>query len=272
MSYYTGITEPARPASAPLPLTDPVKLWTTPTDRDLHHDLAELYSLLLSLEFLEKAYVRDQVSEEEYERNCVRLLGQWGTLLKSEAVKGAFGDLEGFMGKYRISAPAAAYRISTGVPASFEHAPAPPVPEVSTSTPQTLSSSNTAGSGGGGGGGVQGPNPQKVASAVQNFITFLDALKLSYRAKDQLHPLLSDLIQSVDAVIPPHTGAQSSSSTEGAEGQGGARPFEGRGKILYWLIELNKMKASDECSEEQVRQMMFDIEGVYGEFFRRLSG
>ncbi|ODQ55785.1 ESCRT-1 complex, Vps28 subunit [Saitoella complicata NRRL Y-17804] len=226
MSYYTGITEPARPASAPLPLTDPVKLWTTPTDRDLHHDLAELYSLLLSLEFLEKAYVRDQVSEEEYERNCVRLLGQWGTLLKSEAVKGAFGDLEGFMGKYRISAPAAAYRISTGVPASFEHAPAPPVPEVSTSTPQTF--------------------------AVQNFITFLDALKLSYRAKDQLHPLLSDLIQSVDA--------------------GGARPFEGRGKILYWLIELNKMKASDECSEEQVRQMMFDIEGVYGEFFRRLSG
>ncbi|BFZ63980.1 Vacuolar protein-sorting-associated protein 28 [Saitoella coloradoensis] len=265
MSYYTTIpADPSRPAAAyaPLPLTDPIKLWTTPSDRDLHHDLAELYSLLLSLEFLEKAYVRDQVSEEEYERNCVRLLAQWGTLLKSESVKGAFGDLEGFMGKYRISAPAAAYRISIGVPANVEHAPAPPaVPEVSTSTPPTLSS-NTPGSGGG------GPNPQKVASAVQNFITFLDALKLSYRAKDQLHPLLSDLIQSVDAVIPPHPNA-APIAAEGGEAT--TRPFEGRGKILYWLIELNKMKASDECSEEQVRQMMFDVEGGYGEFFRRLS-
>jgi len=32
------------------------------------------------------------------------------------------------------------------------------------------------------------------------------------------------------------------------------------------------MKASDELSEEQLRQLMFDIEHAYGEFFRSLGG
>lgn len=32
------------------------------------------------------------------------------------------------------------------------------------------------------------------------------------------------------------------------------------------------MKASDELSEEQLRQLIFDIEHAYGEFFRSLGG
>jgi ESCRT-I complex subunit VPS28 len=38
------------------------------------------------------------------------------------------------------------------------------------------------------------------------------------------------------------------------------------------LILLNGMKASDELNEEQLRQLMFDIEHAYAEFFRSLGG
>jgi hypothetical protein len=72
---------------------------------------------------------------------------------------------------------------------------------------------------------------------VQNFITFMDALKLKLRAKDQLHPLLTELMQSY---------ARFSRSNDWA----------GRPKILNWLIELNQLRgASDEISDEQARQV-----------------
>ena len=37
------------------------------------------------------------------------------------------------------------------------------------------------------------------------------------------------------------------------------------------LAELNKLSASDELSEEQVRQCLFDLEMAYNEFHRCLS-
>ena len=59
-----------------------------------------------------------------------------------------------------------------------------------------------------------------ILEATQEFITFLDALRLGLLAKDQLHPLLTDVIQSVNKVTD--------------------RDFENRGKIVQWLITLNQ--------------------------------
>lgn len=72
-------------------------------------------------------------------------------------------------------------------------------------------------------------------------------------AVDQLHPLLADLIQSLNKVnsLPPD--------------------FEGRVKIKNWLVTLNKMKASDEIDAEQARQLMFDLESAHTAFYRSLS-
>ena len=53
--------------------------------------------------------------------------------------------------------------------------------------------------------------------AEQNFITFMDALKLKLRAKDQLHPLLTDLMSG-------YTRFKASSE------------WEGRPKILHWWV------------------------------------
>ena len=86
----------------------------------------------------------------------------------------------------------------------------------------------------------------QILLATENFITFLDALKLNLLSKDQLHPLLSDVIQSVNTVTD--------------------RDFEGRGKIISWLIRLNGMRATEELGEEEARELMFEMEGAYAGF------
>lgn len=91
-----------------------------------------------------------------------------------------------------------------------------------------------------------GSNGALVLEATQDFITFMDALKLGLLAKDQLHPLLSDVIQSVNKVTD--------------------RDFEGRGKIVQWLITLNQMKATAEVSEEQARELELDMNLAYQGF------
>jgi len=91
-----------------------------------------------------------------------------------------------------------------------------------------------------------GTNGTLILEATQDFITFLDALKLGLFAKDSLHPLLSDVIQSVNKVTD--------------------RDFDGRGKIVQWLIALNQMKATEEISEEQARELELDMNTAYGGF------
>eukprot|EP00164_Ancoracysta_twista_P000071 GFYU01000096.1.p1 GENE.GFYU01000096.1~~GFYU01000096.1.p1 ORF type:complete len:279 (+),score=51.70 GFYU01000096.1:142-978(+) len=94
---------------------------------------------------------------------------------------------------------------------------------------------------------------QHVAETVQHFITAMDALKLDLRAVDQLSPHLQDLMESMHKVdsLPPN--------------------FEGKEKILSWISKLNKMKASDELEDEQVRQLLFDLESSYNAFHRSLG-
>ena len=90
-----------------------------------------------------------------------------------------------------------------------------------------------------------------IAEATQEFITFLDAVKLGLLSKDQLHPLLSDVIQSVNRVTD--------------------KDFEDRGKIVQWLITLNQMKATEELKEEQARELEMDIQQAYSGFKRILT-
>lgn len=90
-----------------------------------------------------------------------------------------------------------------------------------------------------------------ILEATQEFITFLDAVKLGLLSKDQLHPLLSDVIQSVNRVTD--------------------KDFDNRGKIVQWLITLNQMKATDELGEQQARELEMDIQQAYQGFRRTLT-
>lgn len=134
-------------------------------------------------------------------------------------------------GWVKLECPRATERLRIGLPATVEQAthtaPAAPV------------GAAAAGAAAGASGGL-------ILTATENFITFLDALKLNMVSKDALHPLLSEVIQSVNKV------------TDG--------DFENRGKIIQWLITLNQMRATEELSEEQARELSFDIESAYQGF------
>ncbi|GAA5873612.1 hypothetical protein JCM3774_004990 [Rhodotorula dairenensis] len=200
-----------------LNLDEEVRLATSNAESERVAELANLYSLVLALDYLERAHVRDAVSSNDYHRACSRLLNQYQTIV----------HLTG------MDCTAAAHRLKQGAPAPVHLAVPdstdPHLESITTTTASsaapttstTLSGTETA---------------QSVAETTQNFITFMDALKLKLRAKDQLHPLLTDLMQSY---------ARFSRSNE----------WQGRPKLLHWLIELNRMKgASDEISDEQARQ------------------
>lgn len=96
-----------------------------------------------------------------------------------------------------------------------------------------------------------GASGSLILAATENFITFLDALKLNMVSKDALHPLLSEVIQSVNKVTDTD--------------------FEDRGKIIQWLIALNQMRATEELSEDQARELAFDIEQAYQGFKATLN-
>lgn len=153
-----------------------------------------------------------------YAPACMKLLAQYKSLLKlvHEDLDSdpSYRGLEGFMRRYRLDYPAALHRLSVGVPATVEH-------------------SAEAGQ------GQAEEHGKWVAETTQSFITFMDALKLNLRAKDQLHPFLTELMTNY---------SRFKNSTE----------WEGRGKILHWLIELNAMKASDTITEEQSRQVSME--------------
>ncbi|KAG0196086.1 hypothetical protein BGX28_000144 [Mortierella sp. GBA30] len=81
-----------------------------------------------------------------------------------------------------------------------------------------------------------------VAETVQNYITVVDALKLGIKAVDEIHLLLANLMQSLNNVrsLPAD--------------------FEGRAKLREC------MKASEELSLDQKRQLEFDLESNYNAF------
>lgn len=91
-----------------------------------------------------------------------------------------------------------------------------------------------------------------VAECVQNFITAMDSLKLNMLAVDQVHPLLSDLSTSLSklTILPPN--------------------FEGKMKMKEWISRLSKMGAADELTEQQSRQLHFDLESSYNSFMAAL--
>lgn len=133
----------------------------------------------------------------------------------------------------QLECPRATERLRVGLPATVEQA------SHGTHTPSNAP-------GGAGAAPSTGARGALILAATENFITFLDALKLNMVSKDALHPLLSEVIQSVNKV------------TE--------RDFENRSKIIQWLIILNQMRATEELSEEQARELAFDIEQAYQGF------
>ncbi|EQL02296.1 hypothetical protein G6O67_007489 [Ophiocordyceps sinensis] len=217
--------------SATINLDEEVKLAETRAEHNLQDSLAELFSIIVTLDELEKAFLKDAIPEAEYTEICERSLRQYKALLADETITREFEGLEEFKTKWDLEAPRATERLRVGMPSTTLTASS------SAAAAPAASANNTSG--------------VLILEATQEFITFLDAVKLGMLSKDQLHPLLSDVIQSVNRVTD--------------------HDFESRGKIVQWLITLNQMKATEELSEQQARELEMDIQQAYQGFRRTLT-
>lgn len=105
--YFTlHQTHLSRPSSstptANMNSTQEVKLSETVAERDLNDSLAEIYSIIITLDGLEKAYIKDSIPETEYTEICSRLLKQYKSNLSDDTVARSFGDLETFKRQWDV--------------------------------------------------------------------------------------------------------------------------------------------------------------------------
>lgn len=139
-----------------------IELYTTSKERQHFDDQANLYSIILATEHLERAYARDCITQKEYTTECNKLISQFRLAEKAALKETAVED---FMALYEMDCPRATERLlRMGVPEPMKNA-----------------DSNTT-------------VAVTVAETVQHFITTMDAVKLEQRAVDELQPLLSDLM------------------------------------------------------------------------------
>lgn len=196
-----------------------VRLYDNARQREEIDNRANVYSLIQTIQALEKAYIKDAVIPNEYTKQCNILLDQFNAAFK--LIKEKFPDMESFSKKYLLHCSAAFERIKEGRPITIKD--------------------------------DRGNLSKSIFEIVSLFITVMDRLRLEIRAMDELHPDIKDLNETMSRM-----------SSLPAD-------FAGKLKVHKWLAVLNGMQASDELSEEQVRQMLFDFESAYNDFNRFVS-
>lgn len=196
-------------------LYEEVKLFRHAREREKYDNMADLFALVSTLQNLEKAYIRDCVTPQEYTAACSKLLVQYKVAFK--LIQGdEFPTIDTFVKKYRLDCPAALERIREDRPITIKD--------------------------------DKGNTSKCIADIVSLFITIMDKLRLGIKAMDELHPELRDLVDTMNrlSLIPEN--------------------FEGKTKVKTWLETLNSMQASDELTDDQIRQFLFDLESAYSSF------
>ena len=187
-----------------------------------------------------------------YTQLTSRLIAQFRTIretLDSEvdaASKGAIEsfDLESFCQNYGLSCRSALNRFKVGVPATVLHGDSALTGHGSSSSSSAHASDSAAAS---------KPSDLVVFHCVQHFITCMDCLKLSMRAVDELHPPMSDLMDSLNKCTYM------------------AHDHTCKATVRQWLITLSQMKASQEINDDQARQMAFELDAAYNAFHKYLQ-
>lgn len=188
-------------------------------------DLADLYSVFKATEHLERAYIRDSITSDKYTTACQHLISQFKTtekLLQQTST-------DDFIQEYKLDSecPLAVERlIVAGVPATIMHSS-------DVSHQQRLASI-------------------LIAEATQEFITAMDVLRLDQRAVDEIQPVLSALLSSLNKV---------DKLTKGFN----------KVKLKDWLVLLNSLRAENVLNDNQVRQLLLDLETSYSSFKTSLT-
>jgi len=153
-------------------LFEEVKLYKTPKDREKLDNQANLFAIINTLQQLEKAYIRDCITSNEYTNACRTLLTQYNTSFK--LVENDFKTIEEFFRKYKLDCPIALARIKEGRPITVKD--------------------------------DKGNTIKCIADTVTLFITVMDKIRLNLRANDELQPEIRDLLDVMNrlSILPPN--------------------------------------------------------------------
>lgn len=212
-------------------------------EKELVETLSEIYSIIITIDQIERLYIKDVIGDEQEYTNLInKLLVRYNTLIanneKDPEFRRMFGSsIHEFTEKYNIIASNGVIRLEKGIPMTTEH--------------------NDGRSGNG-----SSYNAKNVAEATGNFITIMDALKLNYRTKDQLHPLLAELLLSINRV----------GTAQGPEGDEAAAAFEkDKKKLVEWIVKINRMKIDQELDDHEAKELLFNLDVAYKNFYSLLN-
>uniref|UniRef100_A0A3B3BYY7 Vacuolar protein sorting-associated protein 28 homolog n=1 Tax=Oryzias melastigma TaxID=30732 RepID=A0A3B3BYY7_ORYME len=166
----------AAPANKP-ELYEEVKLYKNAREREKYDNMAELFAVVKTLQALEKAYIKDCVTPNEYTGSCSRLLVQYKAAFKQ--VQGSdVGSIDDFCRKYRLDCPLAMERIKEDRPITIKD--------------------------------DKGNLNRCIADIVSLFITVMDKLRLEIRAMDEIQPDLRELMETMNRMsnMPPDSEAK----------------------------------------------------------------
>ncbi|RNF18493.1 vacuolar protein sorting-associated protein [Trypanosoma conorhini] len=144
-------------------------LTVSPDERQHVEYLADLYAVIVAIEKVEKAMLRDLITQEQYEATIRRLLEKYKSSVSylEQGRNPYYTTIDSFWENYGSKCPAARTRIQFGLTDKNQQ-------QEDGHTSSTL-----------------------VLECVQSFITLMDSLKLQQTAVDQLYTLLADLIQGL---------------------------------------------------------------------------
>lgn len=201
-----------------------IKLFNMPHERERYDNMADCFSLINTIQCLEKAYIKDAVTSREYTAACSKLLTQFKAAFKQ--IDKEFKTVEDFLRKYRFE-PENRYRNA--------------LDRIKEDRPITIKDD-------------KGNTHACIAEIVATFITTSDRLKLGQKSMDELLPDLKELHETLGrlTILPPS--------------------FEGSSKVKSWIDKMSTMKADDTLSDNEVRQMTYDIDTSYNEFNKLLLG
>ncbi|KAH8372679.1 hypothetical protein KR009_002831 [Drosophila setifemur] len=152
-------------------LYEEVKLFRNAREREKYDNMADLYAIINTIQQLEKAYIRDCITPQEYTAACSKYLVQYKVAFKQVQCD-EFPTVESFVKKFRLDCPAALERIREDRPITIRD--------------------------------DKGNTSKCIAEIVSLFITIMDKLRLQINTMDALQPDVKDLADNMNrlSLIP----------------------------------------------------------------------
>ncbi|CAF0836915.1 unnamed protein product [Adineta steineri] len=156
MSFPTSSNKPE--------MYEEVRLWKNPRERERYDNMADVFSIITTLQALEKAYIKDVVEVAEYTKHCEKLLAKYTAAFRQ--IESEFPRIEDFVHKYKLDCPAAILRIREGRPITVRD--------------------------------DRGNMGKAIAETVSLLINLMDKLKLNIRANDMLQTDVRELLDVIN--------------------------------------------------------------------------